>query len=99
MFDIARRDERGLLLYDDEFRRRLMTPKEIALSDEFVKKTAILIERYERREISKQEYDRLVEELDDEHTEACSRLYYEEFGTQSTTDDEKFLMPQSFATA
>ena len=99
MFDIARRDERGLLLYDDEFRRRLMTPKEIALSDEFVKKTAILIERYERREISKQEYDRLVEELDDEHTEACSRLYDEEFGTQSTTDDEKFLMPHSFATA
>ena len=93
------RDEKELLLYDDKFRRRFMTPKEIALSDEFVKKTTILIERYERREISKQEYDRLVEELDDEHTEACSRLYDEEFGTQSTTDDEKFLMPHSFATA
>ena len=93
------RNEKELLLYDDKFRRRFMTPKEIALSDEFVKKTAILIERYERGEISKQEYDRLVEELDDEHTEACSQLYDEEFGKQSTTDDEKFLMPQSFATA
>ncbi len=38
MFEIAKRNEKGLLVYDDEFRRKLMTPKEIAISNEFVKK-------------------------------------------------------------
>lgn len=94
------RDENGLLIYDDEFRRKFMTPREIALSDEFVKKTTVLIEQYERGEISKQEYDRLVEELDAEHTAACERLYDEEFGTRSATDDdENFFTPPIFANA
>ena len=94
------RDEKGLLVYDDEFRRRFMTAKEIALSDEFVKKTGILIEKYERGEISKQEYDYLVEKLDDEHTAAYERLYDEEFGNKSTeTDREKFFASPNFASA
>lgn len=94
------RDENGLLIYDDEFRRKFMTPREIALSDEFVKKTTVLIEQYECGEISKQEYDRLVEELDAEHTAACERLYDEEFGTRSAIDDdENFFTPPIFANA
>ena len=94
------RDEKGLLVYDDEFRRKFMTPKEITLSDEFVRKTGILIERYERGEISKQEYDTLVEELDAEHTAACERLYDEEFNNRSADKKEKnFFAPSNFATA
>ena len=94
------RDENGLLIYDDEFRRKFMTPSEISLSDEFVKKTTNLVDRYERGEISKQEYTRLVEELDAERTAACERLYDEEFGTHSASDDdENFFAPQIFANA
>ena len=94
------RDEKGLLVYDDEFRRKFMTPKEIALNNEFVQKTGILIEQYERGEISKQKYDRLVEELDTEHTAAYERLYDEEFGKRSADKEEKnFFVPSNFATA
>lgn len=94
------RDEKGLLVYDDEFRRRFMTPKEIALNDEFVRKTGILIEQYEHGEISDKEYEYLVEELDDEHTKALRRLYDEEFGKRSAnTEEKKFFVPSNFATA
>ena len=94
------RDEKGLLVYDDEFRRRFMTPKKIALCDEFVRKTGILIEQYERGEISKQEYDSLVEELEAERIAACERLYDEEFSKRSADTEEKnFFAPSNFSTA
>lgn len=94
------RDEKGLLVYDDEFRRKFMTPKEIALNDEFVQKTGILIEQYERGEISKQKYDSLVEELDTEHTAAYERLYDEEFSNQETdSEEENFSASPNFITA
>ena len=94
------RDEKGLLVYDDEFRRRFMTPKKIALCDEFVRKTGILIEQYERGEISKQEYDSLVEELDAERTAAYEQLYDEEFSKRSADTEEKnFFASSNFATA
>lgn len=82
-----------------DIRDELMTPREIALSNEFVKRTGILIEQHERGEISDGEYERLLKELDDEHTSACERLYDEEFGDQSTTDAEKFFAPPNFAIA
>ena len=100
MFDIARRDERGLLVYDREAVRNFFTERENALQDEYMEKFRQLFDRRDRGEISQEEYERLAEELDDEHTEACSRLYDEEFGTQSADDDdEKFFTPQNFVTA
>ena len=100
MFDIARRDERGLLVYDREATRSFFTEKENALQDEYMEKFLELFDRRDRGEISQEECNRLYEELDDEYTEACSRLYDEEFGTQSAdNNDEKFFAPQSFATA
>ncbi len=93
------RDERGLLVYDDEFRRRLMTPKEIATSDKWVKKHSDLISAKDSGDINEQEYERLCNELDAEHEEELSRIYDEDFGTQSATDNEKFFAPQNFATA
>ena len=99
-FDIAIRDERGLLVYDSEHVRSFFTEKENALADEYMEKFRVLFDRRDRGEISKEEYERLAEELDDEHTEACSRLYDEEFGTQSAEPtDEKFFVPSSFAMA
>ena len=92
------RDENGLLVYDEAFRRRLMTPKEIALSDDFVKKTSILIAQYERGEISKEEYNRLIEELTAKQTKAYGQLYDEEFVDKSVCE-EKFFTPPNFATA
>ena len=100
MFDIAKRNEKGLLVYDDEFRRKLMTPKEIAISNEFVKKISSLIEKYEQGKISKDEYNRLVEETNNEKLVAYSRLYDKEFGKRSeNVVEKKLLMTPNFATA
>lgn len=94
------RNAKGLLVYDDEFRRKLMTPKEIAISNEFVKKISSLIEKYEQGEISKDEYNRLVEETNNEKLVAYSRLYDKEFGNRSENVVEKnLLMTPNFATA
>ena len=83
-FDIAIRDEE----------------KENALDDEYMEKFRVLLDRRDRGEISQDECNRLYEEIDDEYTEACSRLYDEEFGTQSAEPaDEKFFVPSSFAMA
>ena len=38
MFDIAKRNEQGLLVYDREAARSLLTEKEIALEDEYMEK-------------------------------------------------------------
>ncbi|MBR3747893.1 MAG: hypothetical protein IKP64_09105 [Selenomonadaceae bacterium] len=92
------RNKQGLLIYDDEFRRRFMSPKKIALNNAWVKKHSELIDAKDRGEISVQEYDRLVEELDDEHTAACEKLYDEEFGDNSA-NDEDFFSPPMFANA
>ena len=94
------RNEQGLLIYDDEFRRQFMSPKKIALNDAWVKKHGELIDAKDRGEISAQEYNRLVEELDDEHTAACEKLYNEEFGDNSAnTDAEDFFAPPMVANA
>ena len=100
MFDIARRNEQGLLVYDREAVRNFFTEKENALDDEYMEKFNQLFDRRDRGEISQEECNRLYEELDDEYTEAFGRLYDEEFSTQSATvDDEKFSAPPNFAIA
>ena len=100
MFDIARRNEQGLLVYDRESTRNFFTEKENALDDEYMEKFLELFDRRDRGEISQEECNRLYEELDNEHIKACSRLYDEEFGIQSATDDdEKFSAPPNFAIA
>ena len=100
MFDIVRRNEQGLLIYDREAVCNFFTKKENALDDEYMEKFLELFDRRDRGEISQEVCNRLYEELDNEHTEAYSRLYNEEFGTQSATvDDEKFCAPPSFAIA
>ncbi len=94
------RDERGLLVYDDEFRRRLMTPKEIATSDKWVKKHSDLILAKDSGDINEQEYERLCNELDAEHEEELSRIYDEDFGNNTKKiDDEKFFAPLFLANA
>ena len=92
------RNEKGLLVYDDEFRHRFMTSEEIALNDEWVKKHATLIKAKERGEISKQEYDRLVEELDAEHDDERRQLRNKKFAA-ADIDDEKFFVSPIFANA
>ena len=81
MFDIAKRNEQGLLVYDREAVRNFFTEKENALEDEFMEKFRELFDKHERGEISDEEYENLAEVLDDEHTAACERLYDEEFGS------------------
>lgn len=99
-FDIAVRDERGFLVFNREHVRSFFTDKENALDDEYMEKFRQLFDRRDKGEISKEEYERLAEELDDEHTAACERLYDEEFSTQPATDDEeKFIGTPDFATA
>ena len=100
MFDIAKRNEQGLLVYYREAARSLLTEKEIALEDEYMEKFRVLMDRRDSGEISQEECNRLAEELDDEHTAACERLYDEEFGNQSAeTPEEKFFAPSHFAIA
>lgn len=100
MFDIAKRNEQGLLVYDREAVRNFCTEKENALEDEFMEKFRVLMDRRDSGEISEEECNRLADELDDEHTAACERLYDEEFGTQSEeTPKEKFFAPPHFAIA
>ena len=94
-FDTAVRDERGLLVYNREHVRSLLTEKENALNDEYMEKFRVLFDRRDRGEISQEECNRLYEELDDEHTEALSRLYDEE---SATDDEEKFIGTPNFAT-
>ena len=78
MFDIAKRNEQGLLVYDREAVRNFFTEKENALEDEFMEKFRELFDKHERGEISDEEYENLAEVLDDEHTAACE---HEEFGS------------------
>ena len=100
MFDIAKRNEQGLLVYDREAFRSLLTEKENALNDEFMEKFRVIFDKHERGEISDEKYESFAEELDDEHTAACERLYDEEFGTKSEeTSEEKFFASPHFATA
>ena len=100
MFDIAKRNEQGLLVYDHEAARSLLTEKEIALEDEYMEKFRILMDRRDSGEISQEECNRLAEKFDDEHTAALERLYDEEFGTQAEkTPEEKFFAPSHFAIA
>lgn len=86
MFDIAKRDERGLLVYDPEAARSFFTEKENALHDEYMEKFRALFDRRDSGEISSEECERLAEELDDEHTEAFSRLYDEEHGDKKNSE-------------
>lgn len=100
MFDIAKRNEQGLLVYDEGFRRRFMTPKEIAESDRWVEKHSELIATKKRGEISKEEYEFLCNELDSEHEKNLSRIYDEDFGIKEQNAVEKsFSMAPHFATA
>ncbi|MBR2518820.1 MAG: hypothetical protein IKE46_03410 [Selenomonadaceae bacterium] len=99
MFDIAKRNEQGLLVFDKEAVRNFCTEKENALDDEYMEKFRVLFDKRDRGEISQEEYERLVEELDDEHTAACERLYDEEFGNAANTDAEDFLAPPMVANA
>ena len=94
------RNEKGLLVYDREEFRSFCTERENALNDEYMEKFRVLFSKYDRGEISKDEYEHLAEELDDEHTAACEKLYDEEFGdATANTDDEKFFAPPMFAHA
>ena len=100
MFDIAKRNEQGLLVYDHEAVRSFCTEKENALSDEYMEKFRVLMERRDRGEISEEECNRLAEKFDDEHTAALERLYDEEFGIQSAeTPEEKIFATPNFAIA
>ena len=100
MFDIAKRNEQGLLVYDDEFRRRLMTPKEISESDSWVKKHSDLIAAKKCGEISKEEYEFLCNELDSEHEKNLSHIYDEDFGSKKQkAAKEDFPMTPHFVMA
>ena len=100
MFDITKRNEQGLLVYDREAVRNFLTEKENALEDEFMEKFREIFDRRDRGEISQEECNRLYEDLDSKYTAACERLYDEEFGTQlEDSPEEKFFTPPSFATA
>ena len=77
------RNEKGLLVYDRNYYRSLCTERENALDDEYMEKFRVLFDKRDKGEISKDEYERLAEKLDYEHTKACERLYDEEFGDSS----------------
>ena len=81
MFDIAKRNEKGLLVYDKEAVRKFFTEKENALNDEYMEKFRALFDRRDIGEISQEECNSLYEELDNEWTEAFSKLYDEKVGT------------------
>ena len=100
-FDIAVRDERGLLVYDREHVRSFFTEKENALDDEYMEKFRQLFDRRDRGEISDEEYESLAEEMDNEWLKAAGQLYDEEFGTQSDeiSEEKIFSTPPNFATA
>ena len=94
------RDANGFLVYDDEFRRRFMTPREIAASDKWVKKHSSLITAKEHKKISEEEYERLCNKLDAEHEEELSQIYDEDFGSQTKkAEDENFFTGMIFANA
>ncbi len=95
------RNEKGLLVYDREEFRSLCTEKENALDDEYMEKFRVLFDKRDRGEITQEECNRLYEELDDEYTAACERLYDEEFGKNSAANDtdENFSVPPNFAIA
>lgn len=96
MFDIAKRNEQGLLVYDREAVRNFFTEKENALDDEYMGKFRELFDRRDNGEISQEECERLYEELDNEWLKAAEQLYDEEFGTQS---EEKIFATPNFAIA
>ena len=100
MFDIAKRNEQGLLVYDREAVRNFCTEKENALDDEYMEKFRAIFDRRDRGEISQEECNRLYEELDNEWLKAAEQLYDEEFGTQSEeVSEEKISVPTRFAIA
>ena len=96
MFDIAKRNEQGLLVYDREAARSLLTEKEIALDDKYMEKFRELFDKRDKGEITQEECNRFYEELDNEWLKAAEQLYDEEFGTQS---EEKNFAAPNFAIA
>lgn len=100
MFDIAKRNEKGFLVYDREAARNFCTEKENALDDEYMEKFRALFDKRDKGEISQEECNRLYEELDNEWTEAFSKLYDEEYGSQeSESVEEKNFATPHFAIA
>ena len=96
MFDIAKRNEQGLLVYDREAARSLLTEKENALDDKYMEKFRELFDKRDKGEITQEECNRFYEELDNEWLNAAEQLYDEEFGTQS---EEKNFAAPNFAIA
>ena len=72
------RDKNGFVIFDDDFRREIMTKKQFALSNKHRNEFKKLFSKFESAEITEQEYNKLSQELDAKHTAEYSLLYDEE---------------------
>ena len=72
------RDKNGFVIFDDDFRREMMKPKQFELSNKHREEFKKLFVKFDSGEITEQEYNKLSKELDAKHTAEYSLLYDEE---------------------
>ncbi len=72
------RDKNGFVIFDDDFRREMMTPKQFALSNKHSEEFKKLLAKRDSGEISEQEYNKFTEKLDCKHESEYEKLYAEE---------------------
>ena len=72
------RDKNGFLIFDDDFRREMMTPKQFELSNKHHEEFKKLLAKRDAGKISEQEYNKLSQEMDAKHNSEYEKLYVEE---------------------
>ena len=82
------RDKNGIVIFDDDFRRELMTPKQFALSNKHREEFKKLLAKCDSGEISEQEYNKLAKEMDTRHSAEYDALYKEKTNAKKISGTE-----------
>lgn len=84
------RDKNGFVIFDDDFRRAMMTPKQFALSNKHSEEFKKLFAKFDAGEISEQEYNKLSKEMDNRHSAEYDALYNEKINAEKNSESVNF---------
>lgn len=68
------RDKNGFVIFDDDFRREMMTPEQFALSNRHRDEFKELLAKLDSGEISEQEYNKITKEMESRHSSEYDAL-------------------------
>lgn len=84
------RDKNGFVIFDDDFRREMMTPKQFALSNKHSDEFKKLLAKRDSGEISEQEYNKLTKEMDSRHSAEYDALYSKKMKSEKISESANF---------